>query len=102
MLGIKEFLKRFVIVCGVRPRLYLKFLFSGNNVDSLCPGRDVMKYCYGLYGRIDDHSSCVFNLISNLYQVDLKQHNVCSEPKNSHFAFLFRYIIFVLCGIGEY
>ena len=31
---------------------------------------------YGLYGRIDDHCFCVFNVISNLYQVDLRQHNV--------------------------
>ena len=69
MLGIKEFLKRFVILRGVGPRLYLTF--RDNNFDSLCPGRDVMEYGYGLYGRINDHSSCVLNLISNHYQVDL-------------------------------
>ena len=42
LVGIKEFLKRFVIVRGVGPRLYLEFLFRGNNVDNLCPGRDVI------------------------------------------------------------
>ena len=43
MLGIKEFLKRFVIVGGVGPRLYLKFIVWGYNVDNLCPGRDVLE-----------------------------------------------------------
>ena len=77
MLRIKEFLKEFVIVRVVVPRMYQKFLFRGNNADSLCPGRDVMEYGYGLSGRVDNHSSCVFNLISKLYQVDLRQHIVC-------------------------
>ena len=33
---------------------------------------------YGLYEQIEDHSSYVFIWVSDLvYQVDLKQHNVC-------------------------
>ena len=44
LVGIKEFLRRFVIVRGVGPMLYLKFPFRGNNVDNLCPGRDVMEF----------------------------------------------------------
>ena len=48
MLGIKEFLKRFVHMRGVVLvlgclKLCLKFLFGGNSVDSLCPGHDVME-----------------------------------------------------------
>ena len=35
--------KRFVIVRGVGPRLYLKFLFRGNNVYNFCPGPNGIK-----------------------------------------------------------
>ena len=44
---ISEFLRQFVLVRGVRPRLYLNFLFRGNDVDNLCPGLDV-KEAYGI------------------------------------------------------
>ena len=43
MPGIREFFRQFVIVRGVGPRLYLKFLSRGNDVDNLCHGRDVME-----------------------------------------------------------
>ena len=42
LVGIYEFLKRFAIVRGVGPMLYLKFLFRGNNVDHVFPRREVM------------------------------------------------------------
>ena len=48
MRGIKEFLRQFVLVRGVGPRLYLNLFFRGNDVDNLCPGRDVM----GAYGIV--------------------------------------------------
>ena len=32
-----------MIARGVGPRLDLKFLLRGNNVDSLCPGPEVME-----------------------------------------------------------
>ena len=35
--------KRFVIVRGVGPRLYLRFLFRRNNVDTFCPGPNGIK-----------------------------------------------------------
>ena len=54
LVGIKELLKRFVIVRGVGLRLYLKFLFRGINVDNLCPGRDVMEL-----GRLWHSATCL-------------------------------------------
>ena len=45
--AISEFLRQFVLVGGVGPRLYLNFLFRGNDVENLCPGRDVME-AYGI------------------------------------------------------
>ena len=47
MRGIEEFLGHFVLVRSVCPRLYLNFLFRGNDVENLCPGRDVME-AYGI------------------------------------------------------
>ena len=47
MRGIKELLRQIVLVRGVGPRLYLNLLFRGNDVDNLCPGRDVME-AYGI------------------------------------------------------
>ena len=47
MRGIKEFLRQFVLVRGVGPRLYLNFVFRCNDVDNLCPGLDVME-AYGI------------------------------------------------------
>ena len=45
--AISEFLRQFVLVRGVGLRLYLNFLFRGNDVDNFCPGRDVME-AYGI------------------------------------------------------
>ena len=47
MRGIKKFLRQFVVVRGVGPKIYLNFLLRGNDVDNLFPGRDVME-AYGI------------------------------------------------------
>ena len=43
MRGKKEFLRQFVLVRGLGPKLYFNFLLRGNDVDNLYRGSDIWK-----------------------------------------------------------